>query len=305
MKFDVNKAENMLLDSVFHVQDHDNKFQFYGIFKSVKPDELTFHICCPEVGSKTHGTYTFPAGSHFTLHRLRKDADCEKWIYSPGHESLIYWKDITEMDDKEEKEMKEEKNTVEEEKNVTELSPHVNVTEWLPCVVSDGAWKINDSIKKGDQIYRIFNKKFDIKAIMTIKSLGYYMICLHMTDPGVDISNIEIDESLRVCQTSSENDPGTLVMKPNLTFNEELKPGCLYRVVDSSLNFKYLMYIRRFTGGYVDLDVMKPIIVPDEMCRGTINPVIETKHEQLSLIDLKDMMFEQIPLGKDCNFKFE
>jgi hypothetical protein len=194
---------------------------------------------------------------------------------------------------------------VEEEKNVTELSPHVSVTEWLPCVVSDGTWQVNNFVNKGDYIYRIFNKKFDIKAIMTIKSFGWNKISLHLTDTDVNIDNIEVDESLRVCQTSSENDPGILVVKQKFEFNKELKPGCLYRVIDSSLTFKYLMYIRRFTGGYVDLDVMKPIIVPDEMCRGAKYSVIETKHEQLSLIDLKDMMFEQIPLGKGCNFKFE
>jgi hypothetical protein len=104
---------------------------------------------------------------------------------------------------------------------------------------------------------------------------------------------------MRVCLTSSENDPGTLVMKQKLNFNTELTPGCLYRVVDSALNFKYLMYIRRFNGsGYIDVDIMKFAI------HGVYYSKINTEPEQLSVIDLKDKMFSQIPLGKGCKFKF-
>jgi hypothetical protein len=275
MKFDVKKAEDLLYDSKFHIQDHDNKFLFYGIFKSVQPDELTFYITGPFVGSKCRGTYTFPVGSKFTLHRLTLDADKKEWVDTTGH--TISWKDIIVKDDKEE----------------------TNMTEWLPCVVSDGTWSVNEDVHKGDHIYRIFNDKFDVKANMTINYLGYYMIGLHLIDENADISNIEIDESMRVCLTSSENDPGTLVMKQKLNFNTELTPGCMYRVVDSALNFKYLMYIRCFTGGYIDVDIMKPVIHETKCSE------IKTKHEQLSVIDLKDKMFSQIPLGKGCKFKFE
>ena len=189
------------------------------------------------------------------------------------------------------------------EKNVTELSPRVNVTEWMPCVVSNGMWEITDSVNKGDRIYRIFNDKIDIKARMIVKSLGYYVISVHLIDQGIDILNIELDDALRVCKTSAETDPGTFVMKRELHFNEELKPGCLYRIVDSSLTFQYLMYIRHLNAECIDADIMKPILVPEE----TISKysVIEAKHELVSRIDLKDMMFNQIALGKGCNFKIE
>lgn len=282
MKFNVKKAEALLYDSKFHIQDHDNRFQFYGILKSVNPDELTFYIAGPAVGSIIHGTYTFPTGSNFTMKKLKLDANKKEWIYATGH--IISWKDITEKD-----ESKEEKN----------------MTEWLPCVVSDNTWSINEGVNKGDHIYRIFNDKFDIKANMTINYIGYiYKIGLHIIDTNVDISNIEIDESLRVCLTSSENDPGTLVAKRDLNFNEELKPGCLYRIVDSSLKLRYLMYIRCFFEGYIDADIMKPMIIPEETISCEVKySVIETKHEQLSIIDLKDMMFNQIPLGEGCNLK--
>lgn len=173
------------------------------------------------------------------------------------------------------------------------------MTEWLPCVVSDDNWRVNGHVNEGDHIYRIFNDKFDVKAIMTIKSLGWSKISLHLTDIDADILDIKVDEKLRVCQTSSENDPGTLVVKRDYTFNEELKPGCLYRVIDSELNFQYLMYIRRFNGaGYIDADIMKVAI------HGLYSK-INTEPEQLSLIDLKDMLFTQIPLGEGCNFKFK
>ena len=170
--------------------------------------------------------------------------------------------------------------------------------EWLPCVVSDGTWSINNFVNKGDHIYRIFNNKFDVKANMTIKSLGYYMICVHLIDQGIDISNIEIDESLRVCRTSSENDSGTSVIKQKFDFNKEFKPGCLYRVVDSALNFKYLMYIRCFCEEYIDADIMKFVIHGEKYSK------IKTEHRQLSLIDLKEMLFKQISLGEGCNLKF-
>lgn len=180
------------------------------------------------------------------------------------------------------------------------------MTNWLPCVVSDGTWSINEHINNGDHIYRIFNDKFDIKANMIIKSIGCHMICVSLIDQGIDIPNIVFDESLRVCQTSSENDPGTLLMKQTLSFNKELKPGCLYRVIDSELNFKYLMYIRCFIDGHVDADIMRPMIIPEgEMCCGVKYSAIEAKHEPLSIVDLRNMMFTQIPLGEGCNFKLE
>lgn len=267
MKFDVKKAEDLLYASKFHIQDHDNRFQFYGIFKSVNPDELTFYIMGREVGSISRGTYTFPTGSNFTMKKLKLDADKKEWIYATGH--IISWKDITEKD-----ESKEEKN----------------MTEWLPCVVSDGTWREDECVVKGTHIYRIFNDRFDIKGNMIINYLGYYMIGLHLIDADADISNIEIDKSMRVCLTSSENDPGTLVMKQNLDFNKELTPGCLYRVVDSALNFEYLMYIRCFTGEYIDADIMKPVIHEVKCSQ------IKTEHAQLSLIDLKGMMFSKMSL---------
>lgn len=268
MKFDVKKAEDLLYDSKFHIQDHDNRFQFYGILKSVNPDELTFYIMGREFGSISRGTYAFPAGSNFAMKKLKLDRDKKEWVYATG--KIISWEDITEKD-----ESKEEKN----------------MTEWLPCVVSDNTWTVNDDVYKGAHIYRIFNEKFDVKADMTISHLGYYMIGLHLIDADADISEVEIDESMRVCLTSSENDPGTLVMKQKLNFNTELTPGCMYRVVDSALKFKYLMYIRCFTGGYIDADIMKLLIQGNK---------IKTEHEQLSVIDLKDLMFSKISFTEGC-----
>ena len=189
--------------------------------------------------------------------------------------------------------MKKDKSK--EEKNMTEEK---NASEWLPCVVSDGTWKVNDFVNKDDHIYRIFNKKFDVKANMTIESVGWSKISLHLTDIDVDISNIEVDESLRVCYTSSENDPGILVIYQKFDFNKELTPGCLYHVVDSALNFKYLMYIRCFYEEYIDADIMKFVIHGEKYSK------IKTEHRQLALIDLKDMLFKQISLGEGCNLKF-
>lgn len=111
------------------------------------------------------------------------------------------------------------------------------MTEWLPCVVSDDNWRVNEHIKRGDHICRIFNDKIDIKAIMTIKSLGWSKISLHLTDIDADILDIKVDEKLRVCQTSSENDPGTLVVKREMHFNEALKS----RVCSVCLQSKWLI----------------------------------------------------------------
>lgn len=301
MKFNVKKVHELLYDTKFHIQDHDNKFQFYGILKLIEPDKLTFYIAGPFDGSECRGTYSFPAGSKFTLHKLRLDEDKKEWIYTPG---IIGWKDITETDD----DNVEEENNMSEEKNTTGL---------LPCVVSsDDAWNINEDINNGDHIYRIFNDKFDIKANMIISHLGEYgmgcIIGLHLIGADADISTIEIDESTRVCQTSSENDPGTLVMKRKLNFNKALRSGCLYRIIDSSSNFKYLMYIRCFREGYIDADIMKPVI--NEGCINAIMKLvnneeecskIKTEHKQLSLIDLKDMMFNQIYFTEGCHLKLE
>lgn len=175
------------------------------------------------------------------------------------------------------------------------------MTEWLPCVVSDDNWRVNGHVNEGDHIYRIFNDKIDIKGIMTIKSLGWSKISLHLTDIDADILDIKVDEKLRVCQTSSENDPGTLVVKREMHFNEALKSSCLYRVIDSELNFQYLMYIRNFTGGHIDADIMKLMLHPEM----TVYSMINAEHALLSVIDLRDMMFTQIPLGEGCNFKFK
>lgn len=177
------------------------------------------------------------------------------------------------------------------------MSEEKNTTELLPCVISDCTWMVNELINKGDHIYRIFNDKIDIKANMIIKSLGWSKISLHLMDLDVDISNIEIDEKLRVCLTSSENDPGTLVIKQNLSFNKALRSGCLYRIIDSSLNFKYLMHIRCFNEGHIDADIMRLTIHGENYSK------IKTEHEQLSLIDLKDMIFNQIYFTEGCHLK--
>ena len=265
---------------IFHIQDHDRGFAFIGRLRLKGLDFIRFDVlpinehssCKPSC--KPIGTYVFNIGSKFTLHGMKWNDERQEYVYEPiiSDESIISSEDLEtdDDDDVEENNMSEEKNT----------------TDWLPCVVSDGTWRVNTFVNEGDEIYRIFNDKFDIKANMTIKSIGWNKISLHLMDLDVDISNIEVDEKLRVCQTSSENDPGILVVKQNLSFNKEFRSSCLYRVIDSASNFKYLMYIRRFFEGHIDADIMKPIIDEDHF-------VIETKHEQLSLIDLKDMKHRQ------------
>lgn len=292
MKFNVKKVHELLYDTKFHIQDHDNKFQFYGILKLIEPDKLTFYIAGPFDGSSIRGTYAFPAGSNFTIHNMEFDMYKKEWVYTSD---IISWTDITETDnDDDDDNIEEENNMAEEEKNVTGL---------LPCVVSDDTWSMNEWINNGDRIYRIFNDKFDIKANMTINYHGGYgigcIISLHLIDTNANISNIAVDESLRVCQTSSENDPGTLLMKQKFDFNKALRVGCLYRIIDSSLNFRYLMYIRCFNEGYIDADIMKLTTYGEEHGK------IKTEHKQLSLIDLKDMMFNQIYFTEGCHLNLE
>ena len=251
MKFDVKKAEDLLYEGKWHIQDHDNKFQFYGMFKSLKPDELTFYIMGRPLGSISRGTYTFPAGSNFSLHKLRLDADKKEWIFAPGPGHIIDWKDITETDDS---------DNVEEEQNMSEdIKEEKNVTEWLSCVVSEDKWTVNEHIKRGDHICRIFNDKIDIKANMIIKTAGYYVISVHLIDQGIDILNIEIDEKLRVCATHSPDDSGIPVRIDSNKFNPELHVGKLYHVVNSNKDIQYMIHVKSITDNDMEVHVISTV----------------------------------------------
>ena len=276
--FDTSKIQR---DRIFHIQDRDRGFVFIGRVRFYGLDFIQFDVLPHDAppSCKTRGMYTFDIGSKFILHGVKWDDKRNGYVYD---ESII----ASEYLEKDE----EKNNMAKEEKNITEL---------LPCVVSDGTWKVNDFVSEGDHIYRIFNDKIDIKANMTINFLRYGMISLHLMDVDIYIPDIEIDESLRVCQTSSENDPGTLVMKQKLNFNKALRSGGLYRVIDRSLNFRYLMYIRYFNKGYIDADIMK--LTTD----GEDHGKIKIEHKQLSIIDLKDMMFNQIYFTEGCHLKLE
>lgn len=246
MKFDVKKAEDKLYQGKFHVQDHDNKFQFYGVFKSVKPDELTFYISGPTVGNThTCGTYRFPAGSHFTIYTQRLNADKTEWIYSPGPGHIIDWKDITETDNDVEVDVKEDND--------------MKLDSWKDFVIKDDAWSINPIMKKGDRVYRFFNDKFDIKANMTINYLGYGMIGFHMEDTDTDIANMEIDESMRVCATHSPDDSGIPVRINNNKFNPELRVGKLYWVTDSNKNIPYMVHVKSITDNAIEVHIISTV----------------------------------------------
>lgn len=239
MKFDVKKVEDLLYDSVFSVLDHDNKFQFYGIFKSVKPNELTFHITGPAVVSKIYGIYTFPAGSHFTLYKLRLDADNKQWVFTPNND--IYWKDIMEKDDKEKKEMKAD--------------------VWRDCVVKENVCVINDQIKNGDTIYRIKTDTIDIKGKMTIMDTSYSCISVKF-DNSCERSEeliVEITPDMRVFKIDSQNDPGILVQHQKCKFNPELRVGKLYWIVNDDLQFQYIMHVRSITENSVDFNIINTI----------------------------------------------
>jgi hypothetical protein len=285
MKFDVKKAEDKLYQGKFHVQDHDNKFQFYGVFKSVKPDELTFYISGPTVGNThTRGTYRFPAGSKFTIYTQRLNADKTEWIYSPGPGHIIDWKDITENYD--------DTDNVEEEKDVAEdKKEETNVTEWLPCVISDGTWTVNEHIKKGDRICRIFNDNIDIKANMIIKAAAYYVISVHLIDQGIDISNIEIDEKLRVCATHSPDDSGIPVRINSNKFNPELRVGKLYWVTDSNKNIPYMVHVKSITDTAIEVHIINTI----KESNGTSSLTVTGK--KFSIAELLEYKFKEVNNG--------
>lgn len=140
-----------------------------------------------------------------------------------------------------------------------DIKEEKNVTEWLPCVVSEDKWTVNEHIKRGDHICRIFNDKFDIKANMIIKTAGYYVISVHLIDQGIDILNIEIDEKLRVCATHSPDDSGIPVSINSNKFNPELRVGKLYWIANADLEFQYVMHVRAITGKSIDVDLISTI----------------------------------------------
>lgn len=234
--FDVKTAEELLLDSVWHVQDHDNKFQFNGIFKSVKPDELTFYICGPTVGSKIRGTYTLPVGSQFTLYKMRRDADNKEWTFAGNN---LTFKDIAKNDDN-----KEEK----------EMEPNF----WKDCVIKENAWVVNDQIKTGDKIYRLKTDAIDIKGNMTVANTAFGVIRVEFTNSNesTDGFNIQITPEMRVFKTDSENDSGILVQWQECEFNPELRVGKLYWIANSDLEFKWVMHVIAITGNSIDVNLI-------------------------------------------------
>lgn len=251
MKFDTNKAADLLYDTKFHIRDHDNHFQFYGIFKSIKPDELVFHITGQSVGAKIHGEYIFPAGSHFNLYKMRLDATNTEWVFTQNN---IDWKDLMEMDNNEKKEMKEEK-----EMNVEVWK--VKPGSWKDCVVKDVSLIVNDQIKDGDTIYRITTDYVDIKGKMTINNVIGPRISLEF-DGKCGIPNttkIYLMPEMRVFKTDSETDPGFLLQEHKDTFNPELRVGKLYWIANADLEFQYVMHVRAINENSIDVNLITTV----------------------------------------------
>jgi len=247
MKFNVKKATELLCHTEFLIQDHDNRSQFYGIFKpsGSNPDALAFYIASPVFGSKIRGTYTFTAGSNFTMYKMEFDLYKKEWERTS---TVISWKDIIEKDDTKEKEMKEEKDMKLDD-------------AWKDCVINkDNAWTVNDQIKVGDTIYRIKSDTIDIKGNMTIAYTSYYNM-MHVefdtTSGGTDSINIEITPDMRVFKTDSQNDPGILVQHHDAKFNPELRVGKLYHVTNS--NFQYMIHVKSITDDSIDVDIIETI----------------------------------------------
>lgn len=240
MKFDVKKAEDLLYASKFHIQDHDNRFQFYGIFKSVNPDELTFYIMDRAYGSISRGTYTFPVGSNFTMHKMRLDEDNKEWVFTPN---TIDWEDITEKD---------ESNEEEED---------MKLDSWKDCVIKDNAWVVNGQIKKGYTIYRIKTDTIDIKGKMTIDNTTHGMMYVEFTnsDGSLDNINIKITPDMRVFKTESPDDSGILVQHQKAKFNPELRVGKLYHVANSNTGIQYMMHVKSITDNAIEVHIINTV----------------------------------------------
>ena len=272
MRFDVKKAKDLLCDTIFLVRDHDNQFQFCGILKPSKPDELTFYIVCPADVSKIRGTYAFPVGSNFTMYKMEFDLYKKEWEYTS---TAISWKDIIEKDDTKEEEMKEEKDMKLDD-------------AWKDCVINkDNAWTVNDQIKVGDTIYRIKSDTIDIKGKMTIAYTSYYNMMhveFNTTSGGTDSINIEITPDMWVFKTDSQNDPGILVQHHDAKFNPELRVGKLYHVTNS--DFQYMIHVKSITDDSIGVDIIETI-------RGLDNK---------SLLILTDKTFD---IAKLLEYKFK
>lgn len=280
MKYDVKKVEELLYDSKFHIQDHDNKYQFYGIFKSIKPDELTFYISGLEVGSIIRGTYTFPTGSNFTMHKMKLDDVKKRRRYAA--EDIISWKDITAKDEsnEEEKDMK--------------------LDVWKDCVVKAVSLIVNDQIKDGDTIYRITTDYVDIKGKMTINNVIGPRISLEF-DGKCGIPNtttIYLMPEMRVFKTDSETDPGFLLQEPKYTFNSELQPGRLYRIVNSELILQFFMYVKSVNDNSIDVDIIDTITDLD--CKTSIR----TRSMTLDISELYNFKFDEIRFKENCSSSY-
>lgn len=282
MKFDVKKAEDLLYDSKFHIQDHDNKFQFYGIFKSVNPDELTFYITDRAYGSISRGIYTFPSGSNFTMHKLRLDADKKEWIYAAtGH--IINWKDITETD--------------ESKKEGEDMEPNF----WKDCVIKNTEWIVNNQIKNGDTVYRIKTDTIDIIGNMIIQNTAYGMMHVEFDNDCECIGNfnIEITPNVRVFKTDSKDDPRILVQHQKCEFNPELRVGRFYRVVNSNLFLQYVMYVRSINVDSIDVNIINMITDLDNKCTITVTD------KMLDITELFEYKFDEIDIFKNCKIPFD
>lgn len=279
-KFDVKKAEDLLYEGKWHIQDHDTKFQFYGIFKSIHPDELTFHIMDRTIGI-SRGTYAFPAGSHFNLHKLRLDKDKKEWIFSSGPNHVIDWKDITETDD-DEVDVKEEKD--------------MKLDSWKDCVIKDNAWFVNDQIKDGDVIDRLKTDTIDIKGKMKIANISYGMI--HIESDNIDgiigTINLEITRDMRIFKPDSPDNPGILVQQQKCKFNPELRAGKFYRVVNSHLFLQYVMYVRSINGDSIYANLINMITDLDNKSSVTVTG------KMLDIAELSEYKFDEIDIFKNC-----
>lgn len=164
----------------------------------------------------------------------------------------------------------------------------MNIDTWKDCVIKDNTWSVNPIIKKGDRICRFFSDKFDIKANMTINYLGYGVIGFHMDDTDTDITNMEIDESMRVCATHSPDDPGVPVRISSNKFNPELRVGNLYWIANADLEFQYIMHVVCIVGTSIDVNLINTTTELDNTSS------IKITGKSFDITDLLEYKFQKV-----------
>lgn len=247
---------------IFHIQDRDRGFVFIGRVRFYGLDFIQFDVLPikEQPSCKTLGMYTFNIGSKFTLHGVKWNDEQNEYVYD---ESIITSEHF------------------EKDVEFTKGDDNMKLDSWKDFVIKDNTWSINPIIKKGDSVCRFFNDKFDIKANMTINYLGYGMIGFHMDDTDTDITNMEIDETMKVCATHSPDDPEVPVRINSYKFNPELCVGKLYIMTNINSKIQYVIHVKSITDKTIDVDIVD---------------IIEDRYNERSvrttgaLYDIKDLL---------------